>query len=83
MTAAVAKRVSYDQGCLKSVRKLPDYVSGKFLDLMARYMDNPASNGLNLESVKGVKTDLLNHYGWIKIIARLLLKRRVTLCLFM
>ena len=52
MNAAIGKRVSYDQGCLKSVRKLPDYVSGK-LDLMSRYMDNPASNGLNLESVKG------------------------------
>ena len=31
------KRVSYDQGCLKSVRKLPDYVSGKFLDLIPVY----------------------------------------------
>ena len=36
MNAAIGKRVSYDQGCLKSVRKLPDYVSGKFLDLMSR-----------------------------------------------
>ena len=42
-------------GCSKSVRKLPDYVSGKFLDLISRYMDNPAGNGLNLESVKGSK----------------------------
>jgi superfamily I DNA/RNA helicase len=55
MNAAIGKRVSYDQGCLKSVRKLPDYVSGKFLDLMSRYMDNPAGNGLNLESVEGSK----------------------------
>lgn len=55
MNAATAKRVSYDHGCLKSVRKLPDFVSGKFLDLMSRYMDNPASNGLNLESVEGSK----------------------------
>ena len=53
MNAATEKRVSYDQGCLKSVRKLPDYVAGKFLDLMSRYMDNPAGNGLNLESVEG------------------------------
>lgn len=55
MNAAIGKRVSYDQGCLKSVRRLPDYVSGKFLDLMSRYMDNPAGNGLNLESVEGSK----------------------------
>jgi len=55
MNAALGKRVSYDQGCLKSVRKLPDYVSGKFLDVMSRYMDNPAGNGLNLESVEGSK----------------------------
>jgi len=55
MNTALGKRVSYDQGCLKSVRKLPDYVSGKFLDVMSRYMDNPAANGLNLESVEGSK----------------------------
>jgi superfamily I DNA/RNA helicase len=55
MNAALVKRVSYDQGCLKSVRKLPDSVSGKFLDVMSRYMDNPAGNGLNLESVEGSK----------------------------
>lgn len=53
MNLNLGKRVSYDQGCLKSVRKLPDYVSGKFLDLMSRYMDNPSSNGLNLETVEG------------------------------
>ena len=55
MNAALGKRVSYDQGCLKSVRKLPDHVSGKFLDVMSRYMDNPTGNGLNLESVEGSK----------------------------
>ena len=55
MSIALGKRVSYDQGCLKAVRKLPDYVSGKFLDVMSRYMDNPAANGLNLESVEGSK----------------------------
>ena len=31
MSTPAAKNVSYDQGCLRSVRKLPDYVSGKFL----------------------------------------------------
>ena len=55
MSTALGKRVSYDQGCLKAVRKLPDYVSGKFLDVMSRYMDNPAANGLNLEFVEGSK----------------------------
>ena len=55
MSTALGERVSYDQGCLKAVRKLPDYVSGKFLDVMSRYMDNPAANGLNLESVEGSK----------------------------
>ena len=55
MNTAKGKRVSYDQGCLKSVRKLPDYVSGKFLDVVSRYMDNPATNGLNLEFVEGSK----------------------------
>lgn len=55
MSTPIAKNVSYDQGCLRSVRKLPDYVSGKFLDLMARYMDNPAGNGLNFETVEGSK----------------------------
>ena len=55
MNVAPGKRVSYDQACLKSVRKLPDSVSGKFLDVMSRYMDNPAGNGLNLESVEGSK----------------------------
>ena len=55
MNTASAKRVSYDQGCLKSVRKLPDHVSGKFLDVMSRHMDNPSGNGLNLESVEASK----------------------------
>ena len=59
MSTAQGKRVSYDQGCLKSVRKLPDYVSGKFLDVMSKYMDNPGANGLNLESVKGSKDKAL------------------------
>ncbi len=59
MNTAQGKRVSYDQGCLRSVRKLPDSVSGKFLDVMSRYMDNPAGNGLNLESVEGSKDKAL------------------------
>lgn len=55
MNTAIGKRVSYDQGCLKSVRKLPDYVSGKFLDVMSRYMDSPTSNGLRLKPIQGSK----------------------------
>ncbi len=55
MTNAIAKRVSYDIGCMKSLRKLPDRVTAKFMDLMTRYMSDPSSNGLNLETVEGSK----------------------------
>ena len=55
MNTALGKQVSYDTACYKSVRKLPDYVSSKFLDLMYRYWDNPSANGLNLETVEGSK----------------------------
>ena len=55
MNTALGKQVSYDTACYKSVRKLPDNVSSKFLDLMYRYGDNPAANGLNLETVEGSK----------------------------
>lgn len=55
MTEAVAKRVSYDIGCMKSLRKLPDRITGKFMDLMTRYMTDPSGNGLNLETVNGAK----------------------------
>ncbi|HAB38926.1 MAG TPA: DNA helicase [Rhodobacteraceae bacterium] len=48
-----AKRVSYDMGCMRSLKKLPDRVSAKFLEMMTRYMSNPSGNGLNLESVQG------------------------------
>lgn len=55
MNEAIAKRVSYDIGCMKSLRKLPDKVSLRFMDLMTRYMSAPDSNGLNLETVEGAK----------------------------
>ena len=55
MNTALGKQVSYDTACYKSVRKLPDNVSSKFLDLMYRYWDNPSANGLNLETVEGSK----------------------------
>ncbi len=48
-------RVYYDVGCMKSLNKLPDRVKVKFLDMMSRYMSDPSSNGLNLETVQGGK----------------------------
>lgn len=55
MTDTVSKRVSYDIGCMKSLRKLPDRVALKFMDMMTRYMSDPSANGLNLETVEGAK----------------------------
>ena len=55
MTSAIAKRVSYDIGCMKSLRKMPDKVAIRFMDLMTRYMSDPSGNGLNLETVEGAK----------------------------
>ena len=51
----MTKRVSYDIGCMKSLRKLPDRVSIRFMDLMTKYMSDPSANGLNLETVEGSK----------------------------
>jgi hypothetical protein len=61
MNIQVAHRVSYDVGCMRSLRKLPDRVSAKFLDMMTRYMSDPTGNGLNFESIertrdRGVKS---------------------------
>jgi superfamily I DNA/RNA helicase len=55
MTETMTKRVSYDIGCMKSLRKLPDRVALKFMDLMTKYMSDPTANGLNLETVEGSK----------------------------
>jgi len=55
MMNSIAKRVSYDIGCMKSLRKLPDRVSIRFLELMSKYMSDPSANGLNLETVEGSK----------------------------
>jgi len=55
MTGTVKKRVSYDTGCMKSLRKLSDRVSIRFLDMMTRYMSDPSGKGLNLETVEGAK----------------------------
>jgi len=55
MMVAINKRVSYDIGCMKSLRKLPDKVALRFMDMMTRYMSDPSANGLNLETVEGAK----------------------------
>lgn len=55
MMDTITKRVSYDIGCMKSLRKLPDKVAIRFLDMMTRYMSDPSGNGLNLETVEGAK----------------------------
>lgn len=55
MNANNAKRVSYDIGCMKSLRKLPDRVTAKFMDMMTRYMSDPSASGLNLETVEGAR----------------------------
>ncbi|HWL55739.1 MAG TPA: UvrD-helicase domain-containing protein [Paracoccus sp. (in: a-proteobacteria)] len=55
MTHTMNKRVSYDIGCMKSLRKLPDRVALRFMDLMTKYMSDPSANGLNLETVEGSK----------------------------
>ena len=55
MTDTMNKRVSYDIGCMKSLRKLPDKVTLKFMDMMTRYMSDPSGNGLNLETVEKAK----------------------------
>ena len=55
MNANNAKRVSYDIGCMKSLRKLPDRVTAKFMDMMTRYMSDPSTKGLNLETVEGAR----------------------------
>lgn len=55
MNVQAGHRVSYDVGCMRSLKKLPDRVSAKFLDMMTRYMSDPSGNGLNFESVEGAK----------------------------
>jgi superfamily I DNA/RNA helicase len=53
MNAQAGHRVSYDLGCMRSLKKLPDKVSAKFLDMMMRYMSDPSGNGLNFETIEG------------------------------
>ena len=37
------------------LRKLPDRVTAKFMDMMTRYMSDPSASGLNLETVEGAR----------------------------
>ena len=55
MSNDASQRVSYDVGCMRSLKKLPDRASAKFLDMMTRFMSDPSSNGLNFESVEGAR----------------------------
>ncbi|MCL2713894.1 MAG: AAA family ATPase [Alphaproteobacteria bacterium] len=53
MNAPAPYRISYDTGCLRSLKKLPDRVSAKFHEMMMRFMSDPSANGLHFEGVKG------------------------------
>ncbi len=55
MNSGVSRRIAYDLGCMRSLKKLPDRVSAKFLDMMTRFMSDPSGNGLNFESVEGAR----------------------------
>jgi superfamily I DNA/RNA helicase len=53
MTEANSLRVSYDIGCMRSVKKLPPKTAMAFLDMMAKVMSDPSRHGLNIEPVQG------------------------------
>lgn len=55
MTDGRNLRVSYDIGCMRSLKKLPPKASMGFLDMMAKVMSDPSRNGLNIEPVEGSK----------------------------
>jgi superfamily I DNA/RNA helicase len=55
LTGNATIRVSYDLGCVTSLRKLPDRVAAKFMDMMMKFMSDPTAHGLNFETVKGAK----------------------------
>jgi len=61
MSNSLNLRVSYDVGCMRSLKKLPPKVSIGFLEMMAKVMSDPSRNGLNVEPVesardKGIKS---------------------------
>ena len=55
MSTALNLRVSYDVGCMRSLKKLPPKVSIGFLEMMAKVMSDPSRNGLNVEPVEGAR----------------------------
>ena len=67
MMERTAKRVSYDIGCMKSLKKLPDKVAVKFMEMMTRYMTDPSGKGLNLETVEGAKDSAIKSLRWTKV----------------
>jgi hypothetical protein len=55
MNASTELRVSYDVGCIRSLKKLPPKISNGFLEMMARLMTDPARAGANFETVQGAR----------------------------
>lgn len=55
MTEASGLQVSYDIGCMRSLKKLPSKTAMAFLDMMTKVMSDPTRHGLNIEPVVGAK----------------------------
>lgn len=55
MNASTELRVSYDVGCIRSLKKLPPKISNGFLEMMARLMTDPTRAGANFETVQGAR----------------------------
>lgn len=55
MNASTELRISYDVGCIRSLKKLPPKISNGFLEMMARLMTDPARAGANFETVQGAR----------------------------
>jgi superfamily I DNA/RNA helicase len=49
------ENVSYDVGCLRSLKKLPDRVSAQFLEALAKFMGDPSRHGLNIEPIEAAR----------------------------
>ncbi len=48
-------RVSYDVGCMRSLKKLPAKITVSFLEMMVKVMSDPSRKGLNIEPVEGAR----------------------------
>lgn len=55
MTESNNLRISYDLGCLRSLKKLPPKVTDSFLTMLTKVMGDPSRNGLNVEPVEGAR----------------------------